>query len=44
MEFSMSPKINYSRKIPVQEFSVSISVGSITKRIYGIENDVEWEP
>jgi hypothetical protein len=44
MEFSMSPKINYSRKIPVQEFSFSISVGSITKRIYGIENDVEWEP
>lgn len=44
LEFSMSPKIDYSKRVPVQEFSVSISVGSVTRRIYGIENDIEWEP
>ncbi len=44
LEFSMSPEIDFSRRIPVQEFSVSISIGSVTKRIYGINNDIEWEP
>lgn len=44
IEFSMSPEIDCSRRIPIQEFSVSISVGSVTRRIYGIDNDIEWEP
>jgi len=44
LEFSMSPEIDFSRRIPLQEFSVSISIGSVTRRIYGIDNDIEWEP
>ncbi|NLL13965.1 MAG: hypothetical protein GX267_11220 [Fibrobacter sp.] len=44
LEFSMSPEIDYSRRVPVQEFSLSICIGSVTRRIYGIENDIEWEP
>lgn len=44
LEFSMSPEIDYSRRIPVQEFSLSISIGSVTRRIYGTDNNVEWEP
>lgn len=44
LEFSVSPKANYSDRIPVQAFSVSISIGAITKRLYGVESDVEWSP
>ena len=44
LEFSMSPRVTYSERIPVQAFSVSISIGSITKRLYGTESDVEWSP
>lgn len=34
-EFTASPEINGSRRVPVREFSVSASVGIITKRLYG---------
>ncbi|MBN1577678.1 MAG: hypothetical protein JW913_14055 [Chitinispirillaceae bacterium] len=44
LEFSISPKATYSQRIPVQAFSVSISLGSITRRLYGTESDVEWSP
>ena len=44
LEFSVSPKANYSERIPVQEFSVSVSIGSITNRLYGTQSDVEWSP
>ena len=44
LEFSISPKATYSERIPVQAFSVSISIGAITKRLYGIESDIEWTP
>lgn len=44
LEFSASPKIDSSRRVPVQEFSISVSIGSVTKRLYGTENDIEWEP
>ncbi len=44
VELSMSPEIDFSKRIPIQEFSVSISIGSVTSRIYGIDNDIEWEP
>lgn len=44
LEISVSPEIDYSKRVPVQEFSVSLSVGSITQRLYGIANDIEWEP
>lgn len=44
LEMSVSPKVTYSQRILVQEFSVSVSVGSVTKRLYGAESDVEWNP
>ena len=44
LEFSISPRANYSERIPVQAFSVSVSIGSITKRLYGTESDIEWTP
>lgn len=44
LEFSISPKATYSERIPVQAFSVSISIGAITKRLYGVESDIEWSP
>jgi hypothetical protein len=44
LEISVSPKANVSERIPVQAFSVSLSVGAITKRLYGVESDIEWEP
>ena len=43
-EFSASPEANYSKRIPIQEFSFSISIGSVTNRLYGTESDIEWEP
>ena len=44
LEFSISPKATATKRIPFQAFSVSISMGSITRRLYGIESDVEWRP
>ena len=44
LEFSISPKATYSEKVAAQGFSVSISIGAITKRLYGVESDVEWNP
>lgn len=43
-EFSISPKADYSKRVPVQEFSFSISIGSITNRLYGTQSEVEWSP
>jgi hypothetical protein len=35
LELTASPKICASKRVPVKEFSVSVSVGIITKRLYG---------
>jgi len=43
-EFSISPSATFSRQVPFQAFSASISIGSITKRLYGTESEVEWNP
>lgn len=44
LELSISPKANASSRVPVQEFSISISLGSITGRLYGVESGLDWEP
>jgi len=41
LEFSMSPKINSSSRIRVQEFSVAISMGTISQRLYGMDKHAE---
>jgi hypothetical protein len=43
-EMSLSPKAAFDKRAPLQECSFSISLGSITKRLYGEESDVEWAP
>jgi hypothetical protein len=35
LEFSASPKISYSSRIPIQEFSLSLSIGYISGKLYG---------
>ncbi|MCL2218785.1 MAG: hypothetical protein FWC23_02580 [Chitinispirillia bacterium] len=41
IEFTASPKISGSRRAPIQEFGVSISVGAITQRLYGEDSGDE---
>jgi len=41
IEFTASPKINGSKRAPVREFSLSLSVGIITQRLYGEATDFE---
>ena len=44
LEITASPAANYSKKVPLQEFSISLCIGSVSKRLYGIENGVDWKP
>jgi hypothetical protein len=44
LEITASPEANYSKRIPLQEFSVSLCIGSITKKLSGIENGIDWKP
>lgn len=44
LEFSASPSINYDKRIPIQEYSISISIGSITQQLYGVKSDIDWNP
>lgn len=39
VEFSMSPKIKTSSRVRVQEFSVAVSMGTISQRLYGMDKD-----
>jgi hypothetical protein len=44
LEMSVGPKVRFNARAPVQEMSASISVGSITPRLYGKETSEEWNP
>lgn len=39
VEFSASPGANYSSRIPIQEFSISVSLGYISGKIYGVDKE-----
>jgi hypothetical protein len=43
-EMSVSPKARFNARAPVQEVSFSVSIGSITSRLYGQETSEEWRP
>jgi hypothetical protein len=43
-EMSVSPKVKFNARAPLQEFSFAVSIGSVTPRLYGEESDVEWKP
>jgi len=44
LEMTASPKARFNARAPVQELSFSISVGTITSRLYGHETSEEWNP
>ncbi|MFP4163620.1 MAG: hypothetical protein ACLFVE_06555 [Chitinispirillaceae bacterium] len=41
VEFTASPKISSTSRVPVQEFSLSISFGAVTPRLYGMEKEAD---
>jgi hypothetical protein len=43
-EMSVSPKARFNARAPVQEIGFSVSIGSITPRLYGQETSEEWKP
>jgi hypothetical protein len=42
VEFTMSPKIGGSARVPIQEFSLSVSIGVITQRLYGVDKEADF--
>jgi hypothetical protein len=44
LEVSVSPNVRFSARAPIQEMSVSVSIGSISRRLYGQTSEVEWKP
>ncbi len=44
LEVSVSPKVQFNGRAPIEECGFSVSVGAITPRLYGEEKDVEWKP
>jgi hypothetical protein len=44
LEVSLSPKADFNKEASLQEIRFSVGFGSITKRLYGEESDVEWAP
>jgi hypothetical protein len=43
-ELTVSPKVSFNGKAPVEEMSFSVSIGAITPRLYGEQSEVEWKP
>jgi hypothetical protein len=43
-EMSVSPKARFNARAPVQEINFSVSIGSITPRLYGQDMTEEWQP
>ena len=43
-EVSIAPDVKFNKRAPIQEISFSISLGLITKRLYGEVSEVEWNP
>jgi hypothetical protein len=44
LELTVGPKVQFNARAPVQEFGFSVSIGTITPRLYGQESDMEWKP
>ncbi len=43
-ELSIAPGVSFGKKAPLQEISFSLTLGSITKRLYGETSSLEWHP
>ncbi len=44
LELTASPKATFNGRAPIQEMSVSVSIGSITRKLYGEVSEIEWKP
>jgi hypothetical protein len=44
LEVTVAPKATFDERAPIQEMSVSVSIGSISRRLYGETSEVEWKP
>lgn len=43
-EISFGPKVSFGDRTPVNEFSFSIGIGAVTKRLSGEVSELEWHP
>jgi hypothetical protein len=44
LEMTVSPKVRFNDRAPVEEFGVSVSIGVVTPRLYGQQSEVDWKP
>lgn len=44
LEVSVSPKVAFNDRVPIQEMSVSLCIGSISRKLYGKAPDADWRP
>lgn len=44
LELSVSPKVKFDGRAPIEEMGFSVSIGAITPKLYGEKSDVEWSP
>jgi hypothetical protein len=44
LELTAAPKATFNGRAPIQEMSVSVSIGSITRKLYGENSEIEWKP
>jgi|WetSurMetagenome_2_1015567.scaffolds.fasta_scaffold00017_82 hypothetical protein len=44
LEMSVSPKVRFNDRAPVEEFGFSVSAGVITPRLYGQQSEIDWKP
>jgi hypothetical protein len=43
-EIALSPEAAVDRRAPIQEFSFSLTFGTVTPRLYGEVSEVPWQP
>jgi hypothetical protein len=44
IELSVGPNVTFNERVPVQEMSVSVSIGAISRKLYGATPNLEWKP
>ena len=44
VELTAGPKVNFGGRAPVNEFSVSATIGAVSKRLSGEASELEWHP
>jgi hypothetical protein len=44
VEATASPGIGFGGRAPIENFGLSVCIGTITKRLYGEQTGIEWQP